>query len=127
MRVVRTGAVPEDSSMVLLARVTDTDDALPPAASIASIVITIFDLADQDNQIDEVNLAAPYTGNWFDALQTGSVWAVDGAGFNFKYVTDPAHMPAGDRVYRFTAKFTFSNGAVAHQCWDVPTLDLKRS
>lgn len=127
MKVVRTQPVFEDSSVVFLARIRDTDGAYPPAIGVSSIIITAFDLADVSNKIIEVTLAPPFTGNWFDALQTGDLWNVDNVGYNYKYVSEASHLPDGDRVIRFDHKYLFANGKQTHQAWDVPTLDLKRS
>lgn len=127
MKIARTQAAFEDSSVVLMARIEDTDGAVATTAVLSSIIITVFDLADPTNKIAEVTLAPPFAGNFFDALQTGPTWRVDNEGFNFRYITLPAHLPDGDRIVRFDVKFLFTNGAAAHQAWDVPTLDLKRS
>jgi hypothetical protein len=125
MKVFRAPPEFEDSSVPLRCRIQKADESGSPAvqSDFASIVLSVYDLANPRRKVvSDVTLSI--SSVIYNALQA---WSVDSTGCNFIYVTLPAHMPQGERTYRFDVKFTFTNGAVRHAAWDVPSLDLKRT
>lgn len=118
----------EDSSVNLRARIQKADETGDAAvqSDIDSIVLSVYDLANPRRKIvPDVTLAVASV--IYTTLQTPATWTIDTTGYNFLYTSLPAHMPQGDRTYRFDVRVAFANGSVVHMAWDVPALDLKRS
>lgn len=99
------GAVFENSSAVLLARIVDADGSTATASSIASANYTIAEIGSSGAA------GAPVSGHdqaplspaeiMHDTLQTSPIWTVDQTGFNFQHLidvsTDEAFPTAGRR------------------------------
>lgn len=118
----------EDSSLLLRCRIEKADESGGYAvqADFSSIVTSFYDLKNPRNKI-VADRTQTISSVVFNTLQTPATWTVDGTGYNVRITLNPTDFPKGDREVRVDSKFTFAGGFVAHVCWDIPTLDLKRT
>lgn len=99
----------EDADLVLMARIKGADAQNILQATISSISLKVFDLADGE-QVG-ATLALTVSSVIFDALQTDSRWTEDATGYNFRYTLDGDYFPVGDRDYRIEVVFTPTTGS----------------
>jgi hypothetical protein len=116
-----TDAVYEDSGFSLMARIYGQAATAITQATISSIALKVFDISSST----QIATATPVVATCvFDTLQTDAYWTKDSTGYNFRYSTLAAHVPAGCGRALFEFTFTPSSGAVFPVVFEVPVLDL---
>lgn len=101
-------------------------------ADFSTINLKIYDMADPAggpiNGASGENLTI--SSIIFNTLQTADArWTIDETGYNFRYLTKAANLPAGGKRYRFEFEFTPTSGStdVFYGVFEVPTLGLYRA
>lgn len=90
-----TGIAYEDTTIVLMARVTGLEGANIAQSDVSSITATVTDLSD-NTPVAQVTLTK--TDVVFNTLQTGGPWTKDATGYNFRYDLPYTYIPDGDRT-----------------------------
>lgn len=119
----RTNAVLPGSAVPLLARLLDTSGSNATQATYSGITLDVYDTDDPDNPVVSA-LAITVNTAVYNTLQTDSRWgpnAPDSTGYNFAYVTLPAHTPRSDAVYMFVFTCTQTDGKTVLFRFAVPT------
>ena len=114
------------STPTLMARVNaedDSGDSTPVVqADVDSIVYSVrdLDLIDDDSEPTQTASGTLTVADViFDTLQTGSIWDVDGVGYNFKFDLPTSAINAGEHRYRVYVTLTLADGGVAKWHYDV--------
>ncbi len=121
MKNIITDAVYEDSGFSLMARIYGQAATAITQATISSIALRVYDVSSST----VVATATPVVASTvFDTLQTDAYWTKDSTGYNFRYSTLAAHVPAGCGRMLFEFTFTPASGAAFPVVFEVPVLDL---
>lgn len=118
------GTALEGAEIPIMARVTNLAGSLITQATIVSIAYKVFDKLDA--ALTDIAQSSPLTvaDVVFNSLQTDDSWTKDSAGYNFRYVTDPAELPEGGATYRFEFTLTTSDGSKIEIVAEVDTLNM---
>ncbi len=114
----------EDTGIVLMARVVDSNRNNIVQADVAGVEITVWDLDDTTTPVATVNPTVASV--IFDTLQdsSNSAWTLDTIGCNFIYKTLAAHLAAGGKTYRFQVRLTMNVGSPIVFAYHVPTVEV---
>lgn len=114
----------EDSSAVLMARVTKRPEAPNSegdpyiTSEVSSLVYSVYDITDPAAPAAVSSHTgqslSPVSSYWFDTLQG---WHVDKIGHNLRFTLVPAAFPTGNKVYAVQVKITFADNTVGHVDW----------
>lgn len=110
-----TYTVTAGTTFGLLARVRFLDGTYPLIADVASFIVTLEDVTDDDAVTISTTTVTP-SAAWFNALQAPTYWTAtkDSTGFNLKH---KLAVPTDDRLYAATINITFTNGDAARLKW----------
>ena len=109
-----TQAIWEETSLRVMARMTDINNALILQASVASISYRA--VANGDTEV-VASTSLTVASVVFDTLQTTALdpaWTLDGTGYNFKYIFPPATFPTGGDTIYLPITFTDTSSPTAH-------------
>lgn len=118
-----TGAVWEDSTPFLMARLVDIDNKVLTKDDVSSIACKVFDL-DAAPQDEGTSVAVVKANVIFDTLQTGERWTADTTGYNFGHALPAARLSEGDHRYRIEYIFTLADETTFPVVYILTALDL---
>lgn len=122
---VHTFTCYEDCPPSLMARVTGRTGVAITQASLTSITLYGYNLADISNPVAN-GVALTVSAVVFDTLQTDARWTADDTGYNFRYDV-PAIYAATPGQYRYEFKFDPTSGENFNLVWEGYVQPLQNS
>lgn len=128
MSKIRRAEAFEDGGVTLLDRVVGNSDTPITQASVDSIVLAVYECADEEDAVNAVGEVVAGVGGTlvvadtvYDTLQTAAPWrnTEDATGYNFRYNAPATCLPTGGKWYRFQFKVTPTSGAAFWVVWIV--------
>lgn len=120
----------EDSSCVLMARITDrttiygTNPTPLVQADFSSIILTVYDVTLSAIATGFDGISLTISSVIYDSLQG---WGRDNIGHNFRYTLAYNAFVVGSDNYSVEVKYTLTNGRIGHCIWRGPAIPLYRS
>lgn len=113
---ITRAAMFEDSSSTFMCRMLASDGSAAQQADVTSIAYSVYDRTGGAVVISGTLTVSSVV---FDTLQTGAPWTLDSTGYNFKATLAATAYPTGGRLYRVEFKWTFADGTVGFDVYDV--------